>query len=209
MKDKRLRQRGPLPKLADSEVITMEIVGTYLGLSQDQEVFDYFRRHYAHFFPLMAQVDRTTFVRQGANLWAVKERLWCWLRDELISYDGAMSIVDSVPLPVCRFARAPWCMRYRGQASYGKDHADRQTFYGFRVHAQLSWPVLIPRVFSAPANEADGEIILLLLEGTTGVVLGDRNSWLPDLQAFLRTKGIFLQAPFRQAHSPKAAAYQS
>jgi len=69
---KRLRERGPMPKLADSEVITMELVGTYLGLSQDKEVFDYFRRHYAHFFPAMAQVARTTFVRQAANLWAVK-----------------------------------------------------------------------------------------------------------------------------------------
>ena len=105
-----------------------------------------------------------------------------------------LSIVDSVPLPVCRFARAPWCVRFRGQASYGKDHADRQTFYGFRLHAQLSWPGLFTRVFLAPANESDGEIVPFLLEGTTGVVLGDRNYWLPDLQAFLRTKGIFLQA---------------
>jgi hypothetical protein len=29
------------------------------------------------------------------------------------------------------------------------------------------------------------------------------------LQAFLRTKGIVLQAPFRLAHSPKAAVYHS
>jgi len=208
-KGTRLRQRGPMPQLADSEVITMEVVGTYLGLSQDQEVFDYFRRHYRHFFPAMGQVARTTFVRQAANLWAVKERLWCWLRDELISYDSGMSIVDSVPLPVCRFARAPWCVRFRGQASYGKDHADRQTFYGFRLHAQLSWPGLLTRVFLAPANEADGEIVPLLLGGTTGGVLGDRNYWLPDLQAFLRTKGIVLHAPFRKAHAPQAAAYHS
>ncbi len=208
-KGKRVRQRGPLPKLTDSEVITMEVVGTYLGLSQDQEIFDDFRRHYRHFFPLMGQVTRTTFVRQAANLWAVKEHLWCWLRDCMISYDSSMSIVDSMPLPVCRFARALWCVRFRGQASYGKDHADRQTFYGFRVHAQLSWPGLVTRVFLAPANEADGEIVPLLLEGTTGVVLGDRNSWLPDLQAYLRTKGILLQAPFRKAHAPQAAAYHS
>ena len=208
-KGKRLRERGPMPKLTDSEVITMEVVGTYLGLSQDQEVFDYFRRHYAHFFPAMGQVARTTFVRQATNLWAVKERLWCWLRDELISYDGAMSIVDSVPLPVCRFARAPWCVRFRGIASYGKDHADRQTFYGFRLHAHLSWPGLLTRVFLAPANEADGAIVPLLLEGTTGVVLGDRNYWLPDLQAYLRTKGIVLHAPFRKAHAPQAASYNS
>ena len=209
IKDQRLRARGRAPKLSDSEVITMEVVGSYLGLCQDQKLFEYFQRHYTHFFPALKKLHRSTFVRQAANLWAIKERLWCWLRDELITYDPSMSIVDSVPLPVCRFARAPWCVRFRGVASYGKDHADRQTFYGFRLHAQLSWPGLLTRVFLAPANEADGEIAPILLEDTTGVVLGDRNYWLPDLQAFLRTKGIVLQAPFRQAHSPKAAAYQS
>ncbi len=87
LKGKRLRARGPMPKLADSEVLTMEVVGTYLGISQDKALYDYFRRHYAHFFPAMEHLHRTTFVRQAANLWAVKERLWCYLRDEVISYD--------------------------------------------------------------------------------------------------------------------------
>ena len=32
---KHLRQRGPAPVLYDSEVLTMEIVGAYLGLAQD------------------------------------------------------------------------------------------------------------------------------------------------------------------------------
>jgi hypothetical protein len=58
-------------------------------------------------------------------------------------------------------------------------------------------------------NEADGEIVPLVLEGTQGIVLGDRNYWLPDLQAFLRSKGLLLHASFRLAHSPKAAASHS
>ncbi|WP_374229001.1 transposase [Ktedonobacter sp. SOSP1-52] len=98
---------------------------------------------------------------------------------------------------------------FEGEASFGKDHADRQTFYGFRLHAQLAWPGVLTHLFLAPANEADGEIAPLLLEGTQGVVLGDRNYWLPKLQAFLRSKGILLQAPFRKAHSPQAQAYHS
>jgi hypothetical protein len=43
------------------------------------------------------------------------------------------------------------------------------------AHAQLSWPGLLTRLFLAPANEADGEMVPALLEGTSGVVLGDRN----------------------------------
>lgn len=41
---RRLRQRGPAPILADSEVVTMEVVGEFLGYDQDQAIFQYFRR---------------------------------------------------------------------------------------------------------------------------------------------------------------------
>src|SRR5438093_4867021 len=72
---RRLRQRGPAPLLCDSEVLAMEVVGEFLGLEQDAAIYGYFRRHWTHFFPRLGRVDRTTFVRQAANLWAVKERL--------------------------------------------------------------------------------------------------------------------------------------
>ena len=63
----RLRERGPHPNLHDSEVLCMEIIGAYLGLEQDKALFDYFRRHYSHFFPALCGVHRTTFVRQAAK----------------------------------------------------------------------------------------------------------------------------------------------
>ena len=40
---RRLRSRGPLPQLADSEVITMEIVGEFKGLKEDKSIYYYFR----------------------------------------------------------------------------------------------------------------------------------------------------------------------
>ena len=67
-----------------------------------------------------------------------------------------MGIIDSMPIPVCRFARAPWCVRFRGLAWYGKDHADRQTFYGFRLHLRLGWSGVITHAQLSPANESDG-----------------------------------------------------
>ncbi len=102
----RLRQRGPRPVLADSEVLTVEVVGEHLGLDRDTEVFAYFRRHYAHFFPGLRAVHRTTFARQAANLWRVKEALWQWLLPET-GCDPSWAMVDSFPVAVCRFARAP------------------------------------------------------------------------------------------------------
>src|SRR4051795_1474305 len=74
--DRRLRQRGPVPVLADSEVLTVEIVGEFLGLDTDRGLHAYFRRHYGHLFPRLREVHRTTFARQAANLWVVKHALW-------------------------------------------------------------------------------------------------------------------------------------
>ena len=47
---KKLRQRGFETKLTDSEGITMEIVGEFLGFDQDKAIWQYFRQHWGHFF---------------------------------------------------------------------------------------------------------------------------------------------------------------
>ena len=99
----RLRQRGPAPRLTDSEVITMEVVGEYLGLEQDSALFAYFRRHYAHFFPALRTLHRTTFVRQAANLWRLKERLWQQALAR-VPHDPTFAILDSFR---CRSASLP------------------------------------------------------------------------------------------------------
>lgn len=62
------RSCGPQPTLADSEVITIEIVGKFLGLDADRNLFRHFRRHHADAFPHLPCICRTTFVRQAANL---------------------------------------------------------------------------------------------------------------------------------------------
>src|SRR5256885_7004032 len=72
----RPRQRGRAPVLADSEVLTVEIVGEFLGLDTDQGLHAYFRRHFGHLFPGLRTVHGTTFARQAANLWATKHPLW-------------------------------------------------------------------------------------------------------------------------------------
>jgi hypothetical protein len=58
-----LRKRGPAPKLADSEVLTMEIVGEILGLNTDKQIFRFFKRFYSYYFPGLS--SRVTFVRQA------------------------------------------------------------------------------------------------------------------------------------------------
>jgi Transposase DDE domain len=194
----RLRERGPEPLLADSEVLTMEVVGEYLGLAQDSALFAYFRQHYAHFFPALARLHRTTFVRQAANLWRLKERLWQEVLTQ-VPHDEHFAIIDSFPVPVCQFARAHRCRRFRAEAAYGKDTLVRQTFYGLRVHVRLEWPGLITRFCIGAANEHELKVLPALTEHTLGTLVGDRNYWSPKVAAEWQQHGVELLAPYRSA----------
>jgi hypothetical protein len=196
----RLRRRGPRPVLTDAEVLTVELVGEHLGLDRDAEVFAYFRRHYGHFFPALCRVHRTTFARQAANLWRIKEALWQRLLPET-GCDPRWALADSFPLAVCRFGRAPRCRRFRGLADYGQDHAAKATIYGFRLHARVCWPGVVTRLSVAPAGAADLAVVEELTDGTAGVCLADRAYWAPELSAWLRGRGVELLAPFKKRAS--------
>jgi hypothetical protein len=194
---RRVRRRGPAPVLSDVEVLSMEVVGEFLGMDQDAAIYRYFRREHPAWFPALQRVHRTTFTRQAANLWAVKERLWRLLLDR-VPHDPALSCVDSVPVPVCRFGRAYTCARFRGQAAFGRDPGSKATFYGFRDHLRISWPGVLTAISVAPANVHDRDLVPELVEGATGQVLGDRNYWDPKLTAELAPAEIALRAPFKK-----------
>jgi hypothetical protein len=190
----KLRQRGPAPTLADSEILTIEAVGEFLGLDTDRGLYAYFRRHFGHFFPGLRAVHRTTFGRQAANLWVVKDALWQHL-SAATHRDAALVIVDSLPVPVCRFARAHRCRGFAGVAAFGHDALAHQTDYGLRLHLRISWPGVITAATLAPANAADLAVAPELLVGQVGWVLGDGTYWSPRLRAELAPQGLALLAP--------------
>lgn len=188
----RVRQSGPAPLLSDSEVLTIEVMGLFLGHAHDKATFDYFRRHHPVLFPALAGVHRTTYTRQSANLWRVKEKVWQALVKALPQH-AALHFLESVPLPVCGFARATFCRRFDREdvaglkAAYGYDHVARQTFYGFRLHLQVSFPGVVRRLVLTPAHVADVAASPDLLQNVQGIVIGDRNYHSPALQQNLKT----------------------
>ena len=184
-----LRQRGPAPTLADSEVLACEVVGEFLGLDDEEALFRYFRRHFADFFPKLHGVHRTTFTRQAANLWAIKRDLWQHLVAET-HHLSELSIIDSFPVPVCRFARAKRCKRLAEEAAFGYDEMARQTFYGLRAHVRIAWPGVIVACDLAPANVHDTAMVEELSAEAHGTLLGDRNYWSPALRARLGERGL-------------------
>jgi hypothetical protein len=202
LEGRKLRQRGPSPKLSDAEVLTIEIVGEYLGIDTDEYLYAYFRRHYEEWFPALPEVHRTTFTRQAANLWVAKARLRKHLLGR-IRFDPEVSLIDSFPVPVCRFARAYRCRRLAEESAFGYDEMTKQTFYGLRAHLRVCWPGVIVDAELAPANAHDLPLAEELLEGAKGWALGDRNYWSPDLIERLGKEGLTLLAPYKSKKEEK------
>lgn len=188
------RRRGPAPRLSDSEVLAMEVIGEFLGYDTDEGIYEYFLWHWLDLFPALSEIGRTDFLRQAARLAEVKRRLWQHLLLRM-PHDPQVSIVDSFPLYACQFARAKRCRRFAEEAAFGHDELLRQTFYGFRWHLRISWPGVITEVGLAPANVSDVEMAPHALAGTAGWALGDRNYWSPELMERLSEAGLELLAP--------------
>ena len=197
----RLRQRGPRPVLHDTEVLTMELAGEFLGLDTDKGIFRFFRRYHRAEFPALARVHRTTFARQAAALWRVAQLLHqrlvglLPLRDEVGG--DALWLVDSFPLHVCRFARAKGSKLFKGTAAYGHDHVVRNTFFGFRVHVRCSDRGPVAQVELTPADVSDPAAAAALVPPDGGAGIGDRNYWGPDRQVELARAGLLLLAPYK------------
>jgi hypothetical protein len=99
------------------------------------------------------------------------------LRQQLLGqlgFDPAVSILDSFPMPVCRFGRAYRCRRLAGLAAFGRDEGAKQTSYGLRAHLRVCWPGVITDARLAPANLHDLVLGEELLDGVGGWALGDR-----------------------------------
>ena len=198
----RLRQRGPAPRLSDSEVIAMELSGEFLGYDNDQAIYRYFRTHHPELFPAVVHLHRTTFARQAANLWAVKALLWKHLLQQTETL-STLSIVDSFPLPLCRFARAKRSRTLSDLAEWGFDAISRHAYWGLRVHVRVTWPGTISELQIAPANASDLALAPEVLAGAKGWALGDRGYWSRALREELERAHLRLLAPYQRASQEK------
>ena len=92
----------------------------------------------------------------------------------MAGHDPAVALIDSMPVPACRFARAHRCRGFRGLAAFGHDPVAHQTYYGLRLHLRIAWPGVVTAAALAPANEAALAVAPQLLAGLAGWALGDK-----------------------------------
>jgi len=203
-----LRTRGPRPALADSEVITIELAGEFFGIDTDKGIWRFFRRYHQAEFPALARVDRTTFARQAAGLWRVKQLLHGRMLETLPLADPVDGkrwwIIDSFPLRICRLARAPRCKLFRDIARYGHDPTlpGHNQYFGLRVHLRASDRGPVAQAELTGANVPDLDVAVALAPADRREpCLGDRNYWCagnPHRVWQLARAAMVLLAPFKK-----------
>ncbi len=201
-----LRRGGFAPALTDEEVITMELCGAYFKLHQDQDLFDYFRSHYRHFFPALR--DRSAFARQAANLWQVKVAIWRRIVERSGQGESPLQVIDTLPLPVCTYTRSARDRCFKTVADYGHCAAKKLDYYGFKLGLRVSVQGMITHFPLLSARAHDVNHTNALVEGFAGLCPADKGFIDPFRQPLLLDRyGVRIITPaksnMREEH-PKA-----
>ena len=124
-------------KMSDSEIITLSICGELIGMDSENAWYSFVKRNYRHLFPSLC--CRTRFNRTRRALLQVTELPRQKLAHSFPMPASRYFVIDSFPLPVCKFGRARYCRSFRADgASYGKCPSKKETYFGFKVHALIT-----------------------------------------------------------------------
>jgi hypothetical protein len=170
--DQRLRRRGPPPRLTDSEAITMEIVGEYLGYDTDKGIWPYFTQHWRPWFPRLG--SRSQFGRQASDLWRIKQLIQQALARHLGAFEDDIHLIDGHPMPVCVLTRKARCKRFRGCATTGYGASKHQYYYGLHGHLLVTEAGVITSYTVTGATIDEREAAWDMLDEIVGYLLGDK-----------------------------------
>ena len=191
-----LRKAGFPPAFSEAEVITLEIVGEYLGHDKEKTSWKYFREHGLEWFPNLP--TRTTYIRQCANLWMVKQNLHQMLCQKMGVMESSVHRVDGFSIPLCNFRRAHRCRLFKGEANDGYCASKNMTYYGFQALIIVSSLGVITGFTVMAANPDEAEGVFECLSEQKGLLEGDKGFIRPVLKENLAWNGLdwIYQPPF-------------
>lgn len=190
-----LRTRGEAPALSDVEVITMEIVGEYLGFGNDKQIWLYFKQHWSHYFPKLG--CRTSFIRQSANLMTIKNLLRQHISEEL-TRDQDLYLFDGFPIPTChvkRYKRTTTSLSTYGAVGYCA--AKDKKYFGFKGHIIITGEGVTKTMDITAANIDERDVLPELTDKLNGDIIADKGLIRTGLSHELKAKGVNLHTPLR------------
>jgi len=188
------RRNVDTAKMSDSEIITLSICGELAGIDSENAWYSFVKRNYRHLFPRLC--SRTRFNRTRGALLQVTELLRQKLIHSFPIPTSRYFVIDSFPLPVCKFGRARYCRSFRVDgANYGKCPSKKETYFGFKVHALITIEGYITAFEITPASVDDREGLRDFAGNHLCLtVLGDKGYTGEQLWEDMQEKGICLMS---------------
>lgn len=143
--------------LSDSEIITISIVGELLTIDSEKAWLGFCKKNLKDLFPKFSH--RTRFNKTRRALHSVIDEIRKELSSMLGYHDKSVRIVDSIPIPVCKFGRAHFHKSFKVDSTYGYCASKKETYYGFKLHAITTIEGFITDFVLTPANVDDREAV--------------------------------------------------
>jgi len=117
--------------MSDVEIISISILGELMTIDSERAWYSFCYKNLREIFPVFC--ERSRFNRIRRNLHAVIKR--CYEEITTIVSGSKEKIVDSMPIPVCKFGRAHFHKTFRGYgATYGRCASKKETYLGYKLH---------------------------------------------------------------------------
>lgn len=191
-KNHHLRARGPAPKLTDTEVIAMEIIGEYLGFNDTASIWSYFKQHWLNWFPNLG--DRTAFARQSTNLMQIKDLMQQKLS---AAFEDDTHLFDGLPIPIRHIKRFKQSTNMNESGAVGYCASKDAYYFGFTGNLLITAFGCIKGFALTPANTSERDALPGIIKNIKGLLIADKGLIGPQLSNDLRANGINLQTPLR------------
>ena len=147
---------GRKPKFSDINVITLCLSAEYLSIDSENRLFDLITN--STYFLDLGIIDRSSFNRRRKRLYPYINNVLAYLSHK-ISPDEDTFIVDSMPIEICRFARArrvKICKeQFETAPEFGYCASQKMTFFGYKLHALCGINGVFRKMDLSKGNMAD------------------------------------------------------
>jgi transposase len=148
-------------KMSDVEIITIVITGELMSIDSERAWYGFCRKNLSDLFPRFC--ERSRFNRIRRNLHNVINEMRRAISEIVVPSDT--QIIDSLPLPVCKFGRAHFHKTYKGYgACYGYCASKKETYFGYKLHLLCDLKGYPVDFLLTPANVDNRKPVAELIE---------------------------------------------
>ncbi len=151
------RQRGPAPRLHDSEVITISLIIDTFFHGHEALGLSFLRQYHAGLFPALPSDGQFNTRRRLVG--PIMEQIRRYLTHSwgLIDPDDPCRLGDSAPIPVCTYTRAKQNATLQGDAYFGIMPSRKAKLFGLRLQVTVTTEQVVDDWWLVPAGTHDSK----------------------------------------------------